>query len=119
MAEKGGDTFLTDMLFKKEGKTPTKPPKTKPSMSAKGGRRPDTDMKGKKDDESAIDSDELQDQVYDMDYGKSVVQRADDYLNNTDTYGKASFISANKQQAFDANPRNKLQKNKERLGPAQ
>jgi hypothetical protein len=61
MAEKGGDTFLTDMLFKKEGKTPVKPPKTKPNMSAKGTRRPETDMKGKRDDESALDSDELQD----------------------------------------------------------
>lgn len=55
-----GETFLTDMLFK-QGKTPTKPPKsgaTKPVMSAKG-KRAQSELKQKLEEkESAIDSDE-------------------------------------------------------------
>jgi len=43
-----------------------------------------------------------------MENSKNLLLRADDYLSGTDTHGKASFISSNKQQAFDANPRNKL-----------
>ena len=102
MAEKGGgDTFLTDMLFqKKEGKTPAKPPRTKPNLSAKGTRRPDT---ATKDKESAVDSEEYEDMVYDMEYGKSLVQRADDFLTNKPLVeeSKVSFINSNKTQAFD------------------
>ena len=70
VTEEKGDTFLTDMLFKKQDKvTPAKISKqSKPVLSAKGQRQK-TDMK-KQEKASEIDSDEYQDMVYDIDYGK-------------------------------------------------
>ena len=70
-AANNSDTFLTDMMFKDKPKPPK--PNTKPNLSAKGGRRADTDLKKdqeQQDKESAIDSDEYQDMEYDIEYGK-------------------------------------------------
>lgn len=70
VTEDKGDTFLTDMLFKgKEKITPAKQSKqSKPVLSAKGQRQKN-DLK-KQEKASEIDSDEYQDMVYDIDYGK-------------------------------------------------
>lgn len=95
------------MLFKGQGKTPAKPPKssTKPVLSAKGKRREEV-----KEKESAIDSDEYQDMVYDIEYSRQLLEKADEFLETKTDYSgkssksKATFISANKQKAFDKNP---------------
>jgi hypothetical protein len=94
-ASKAGDdssTVLTDMMFKRDStsgrQTPVKPPKsgpTKPNLSAKGGRnRADTDLKRgdfhPEEKESAIDSDEYQDMVFDIEYGKALMDKADNFL---------------------------------------
>jgi hypothetical protein len=47
-------------------------------MSAKG-QRVKSDMKKQA---SEIDSDEYQDMVFDIDYGRQLVQNADDFLSN-------------------------------------
>jgi len=67
------------MLFKTgnkppiDNKTPSKPGKpSKPVISAKG-KRAQSDLKTEKqqvEKESAIDSDEYQDMVYDIEYGR-------------------------------------------------
>lgn len=122
------------MLFKGgQGKTPSKPPKTgatKPNMSAKG-KRAQSDLKNAKRDEekeSAIDSEEYNDMVFDIEYGRSLMERADDFLENrpsvaisdTDSQrtkggSKVSFLQQNKSEAFTKNPNNKLNRNKDRL----
>lgn len=77
-------------------------------MSAKGGRnRADTDLKKDEEKESVIDSDEYQDMVFDIEYGRSLIQKADDFLDNkpsqilSDTssinnQSKVSFVNSNK-----------------------
>ena len=91
MGDKGGDTFLTDMLYKGDkGKTPTKPPKPGSSKPNLRGKRAETDLKQAKmeDDEkeSAIDSDEYNDMVYDIEYGKQLINRADDFLEDKPSF---------------------------------
>lgn len=109
------------MLFKGQGKTPAKPPKasSKPVMSAKGKKREEA-----KEKESAIDSEEFADMVFDIDYSKHLLDKADEFLENKTDYSgkttnsKVSFIDANKQRAFDRIPTHlKRQRNKERLDP--
>ena len=116
MAEDKGDTFLTDMLFKKQQDSKITPAKqkigSKPVMSAKG-QRVKSDMKKQA---SEIDSDEYQDMVFDIDYGRQLVQNADDFLSNktskvlegfdsTSQSGQTSrdFINQNKGAAFQKN----------------
>ncbi len=73
MVEDKGDTFLTDMLFKKQQDNKITPAKqkigSKPVMSAKG-QRVKSDLKKQP---SEIDSDEYQDMVFDIDYGRQLV----------------------------------------------
>jgi len=67
--------------------------------------------------------------VYDIEYGKSLIQRADDYLedkpvvdvsNQSSQSSKVSFINQNKQKAFQEGlSANKVNRNKDRLAPHQ
>lgn len=117
------------MLFKQNKPTPTKPPKNaKPNLQKK---RADTDLKSRKQEEekeSAVDSDELNDMVYDIEYGKALLQRADDFLDNkpsvdltseSSSSNKVSFISQNKDKAYNAQgARQRMRRNKDKLDPA-
>lgn len=70
--------------------------------------------------------------VYDIEYGRSLIERADDFLDNrpsitmssdmesqlTKGGSKVSFMKQNRNDAFTKNPNNRLNRNKERLDPA-
>jgi len=74
-------------------------------MSAKGKKRVEA-----KEKESAIDPEEFADMVFDIDYSKHLLDKADEFLENKTDYSgkttniKGSFIDANKQRAFDRIP---------------
>ena len=75
-----GDTFLTDMLFKKG--TPSKPAKPGKPPASKGPRAQSELKKKPQQTQSEVDSDEYNDMVFDIDESRQLVQMADDFLSN-------------------------------------
>lgn len=95
-------------------------------MSAKG-QRAKSDLKKQA---SEIDSDEYQDMVFDIDYGRQLVQNADDFLSDKKskvlegydstsqgTSSNKDFVNQNRGLAFQKNQAYNTRKNKQRLDP--
>lgn len=78
VADKDGDTFLTDMLFSKGEQ------KGRNVQSQMGGKNASASKAPARDDYSNLDDldDEYRDMVFDIGASKALVQMADDFLDD-------------------------------------